>query len=449
MILTEKQDNGVYHKCLNSHIFGIDEEHTLPVLFSHYYPTCKVKYLNSELQDYYYVKDLKKSEICQEKIDRFLDDLTAVFSDNLERIVLTAIPSSKKDTKNVVTQLVEKLCLKNSDKFVNGVSLFTKIRDEKPAHENNNESRSIEGHCVTWEKDPNNIKDIKDLKKLPVFVIDDVLTTGATFDAAYLHLRELGIARENIIFYAFAKTIPNILLRETTPPRKLYNAKVNKIGGVIFDMDQTVFDTAFSRKFDNRYSQIAKRRGEKLLYDGIVSLFNKISRTVPIVFVSNEAQNIATLLLQHTVDNLFDISMDDKQNACDNKTTLIYTTDYGKLSIGHFSENESYYNLTSSPLIISYNDAPEYNKTNVRLRKPRPEMIFQAIELINKSRPIQSNEQIVGVGNTNTDLKAYSSAGVIPAYATWGNRVKAESDIENVVQFDSVADIEKWLCENI
>ncbi|MXS28045.1 hypothetical protein GTI89_18555, partial [Enterococcus gallinarum] len=130
--------------------------------------------------------------------------------------------------------------------------------------------RSYKKHYDSWDR---NIEISKTFTGKKVIVIDDVLTTGASFFAARKHLNDLGF--KDIYFFAFGKTERSILYENCfcRLSKQIDESivKAKQIDGVIIDIDQTIIETS-GYDFDMDNYQALSELNKK--YKGGFYLYN-------------------------------------------------------------------------------------------------------------------------------------------------------------------------------
>ena len=202
-----------YETVFNTEMLFVQNEMFEPIFYKMKYlippkiESCNTKELEQKIWDNYdYIQGLKQvsteytnniSDISEKEkqkkknsrfikiggLNRYKNDLLDILKnfDEDEQIVLTTIPSSKVSKINVVNRIVEAICEENKC-FLNGNRLFIKTRDEQSASISGGIShRSYKKHYDSWDR---NIEISKTFTGKKVIVIDDVLTTGASFFAA-------------------------------------------------------------------------------------------------------------------------------------------------------------------------------------------------------------------------------------------------------------------------
>lgn len=459
-----------YETVFNTEMLFVQNEMFEPIFYKMKYlippkiESCNTKELEQKIWDNYdYIQGLKQvsteytnniSDISekekQEKknnrfikiggLNRYKNDLLDILKnfDEDEQIVLTTIPSSKVSKINVVNRIVEAICEENKC-FLNGNRLFIKTRDEQSASISGGIShRSYKKHYDSWDR---NIEISKIFTGKKVIVIDDVLTTGASFFAARKHLNDLGF--EDIYFFAFGKTERSILYENCfcRLAKQIDESivKAKQIDGVIIDIDQTIIETSgYDFDMDNRQALSElneKYKGGFYLYNNIDQLFKLLrDKKIPFIFVTNRKTYFAKAILTKYFEELFGHRL--KYNDLEGDFELPVCTQSEMFEICSFKLDKGIYNnIDEANVLISYDDARKigeeqglgkyYDQKNATYRtipaiKPHSAMVQLAKE---KLEEIGCN-RIIGVGNSETDILAFKAVGIESILVNWGNKAK-------------------------
>ena len=137
---------------------------------------------------------------------RYIDDLRELFNTVIKDMPSTqrgvvAIPSSKARVVNRVTSLIREVLANNPRPFKDLTQVVYRCADKESAHVDG--KRSFQDNIQTID-----IKDTSMLNSCKVIVvIDDILTTGKSFNAMNWVLRNKGFEGQ-IVNFAFARTFP-------------------------------------------------------------------------------------------------------------------------------------------------------------------------------------------------------------------------------------------------
>ncbi|MPM16975.1 hypothetical protein SDC9_63357 [bioreactor metagenome] len=462
-----------YNSILNTKDLHVHEEMFAPIFYLKNYPLQHTKYSSEELKDYQYINGLKvaASEFFNDpnkaqralsnylfagRIEQYASDLKSVINSvTNDKIILSSIPSSKTGKKNIVTCIVESLTNNYSEQFINGNSLFQKIRDENTAHESSESSnRDYRNHYNSWSHDLPT--DPNDLNKT-ILVIDDVLTTGSTFYAAYKHLTNLGYSR--IVYLAFGRTISNTLLRPyPTWNRQQIQRKDSGVDAIIFDLDQTIIDSRCYKELDFesesylRLPEIRKHYKENQLfktYRKIDEIFLHCleQKQIPLMIVTNRSKSVAQLFVELNSKKLFGYHFKTPINPCLEAQPFVIDLNNGKKQkIVDFQKNgaktaegKDYVDVTEMPILLSYSDAEVSDGcgSSNNYHKPSDYLILKAKKIFEDIYE-RKDIRIIGVGNTEYDIMAYNKAGIESVLVNWGNLGKIKNTFNADYVFEDV-----------
>jgi len=182
-------------------------------------------------------------------------------------IILTCIPSSKVGKVNVVERIIQLLVLK-SNRFIDGRRIFTKTENEAAAHESK-KPRNVNNHLNSWNND---IKCPAEWEGYPVIVMDDVITSGSSFEAADIQLiHKIRFPKNNVINFGFNKTYPDIHIEKDLELDNSENIKLDlssksfAFSRIIFDLDHTLITSDY--KFDNEFDADIKQTVQTIYND--------------------------------------------------------------------------------------------------------------------------------------------------------------------------------------
>lgn len=445
-----------------------DVEQLHPVLFLNYYPLRTASYRDQELELYRYINGLKyvendssdsnlrNKEYFKEVggLEKYVDDLLEVLNNKyVSPVLFIGIPSSKVEKKNMIEHIIEEIT-ERQENYINAQFIMEKTEDTITAHENNNEARDIEKHIQSWKL---SISDLESYLDYPVVVLDDVITSGSSFNAAYKYLRDLGFKKENLHFFAYGKSLKNIYLREIEKSRELPRATeaTKPISGIIFDLDQTIINTNNIHEFIGmRYTdrkQFYRRlrtkinRGEDFqFYPSMANILKDLITnhpSIPVIFLTNNIQFTATVYLDGNLEAII-----KKPKTVSEKIPDLYVGDQRVAS--YVVKEQRYINIEKIHNLISYNDAELYaiDSENVPKIKPSPDLVYKAIDAMYLK---EENPRIIGVGNTEIDIAAYKNATIESILVNWGNQYEILNQFNADYVFDKIETFEQFLKENI
>lgn len=451
-----------YSKILNLNNVVCDPDHIKPIFFKTYYPTKVEKYNDKELQNYRYIKGLKfidqpefvKNSEENNKFKNFfdnnyqnyLDTLTDFVNHQEYPFVLCSIPSSTAGKINMVTKIIKDVVKNDPLTFIDGSGLMQRTFSKETAHESS-KNRSFEKDLQGLTRTDNtNMADKK------IIVIDDVVTSGSSFTAAYKFLTGFSdINPEQLIFFAYGKTIKNIFLQP----------QIKKFDTFIFDIDQTLVNS--QANFDiisaqNEYNSVRlnknstpdeksdatsnlnsviKQNTPSFLFKGIEELFNEILQTnSKIFFITNNNSFVPTLYLEKLSHKLFgtDLPLGDQLNFELSNNELHLNDNPAMQKIGDLKvklvHGHQYLNCNFTNLLTSGDCKKEFNNSIYSMLKPSPEPIMKLIHN-NNLNPGTT----IGIGNTLGDIISYKAAGITAALAEWGNRGATTEIMEKLADF--------------
>lgn len=430
----EDQIDYIYNSIFDLKNVKIEEERFLPVVYLKFYPTRNERYSEADFQCYRYIQGLKY--IMQDNfvgddptiIDKnkskkgFLNDNNGIagYAADFEKIlskrysgplILTGIPSSKVGKINIIERIIQLLALKDS-RFIDGRCLISKNTDEVTAHESK-EKRKIGTHINSWNK---SIDFPKEWLDYPVVVMDDVNTSGSSFDAADIHLIDnLGFDSRDIVNFSFGKTYPNIYVENEldfeSKKKVVYPIKDDNIfDNVIFDMDHTIFGSDYLYNYQNGNYEIDRSLSNIRLLDKEVvkKIFDLLSTDyIQYAFVTHRKKSTAEAILEKYKD-IIPMSSD---------SFLLCPYDF---------EDEK----TNSSLIY----------------KPSPLMINEARKVFKKRF---KTPRILGIGNSEADIMAYSNAKIFSVLGTWDNRALKTNTCYANKTIDSLDELYKFFEKHI
>lgn len=423
--VTENWDDGKHY--LANDFFDltkakVDEEHVLPIMYRDYYPTGlpsgefrkdkRISYVHGLKYTDYVPADADQEYLDHQQFDhqclidhhgieRYAKDFVGLLHYQPgDQFVLVGLPSSKIEKINGVHQVIEYLATTDPAHFINGNALLQRIVDGVAAHEGNNKMRRTYLHMREWDE---NVTVDPAFKDLPIIVVDDVLTSGSSFDAADRFLNEkLGLPLEHIMNFAYGKTMKSWVLAYLEAP--VQAQPVSPLTGVIFDLDQTLFDTTKARRFD------AKNPDEEEDFNAT------FAHSKP--YDSNMLAQVSRLFLPYAIATH---NKDFPVRRLLSKNTTMFehvAISADEQPVFEF-EKEQYYNkVTKLNLVLTFENLTDKNK--VTHYKPEPYLIEKTI----KRMDLPENGHLLGIGNTIADMCAYRAAGMTTIFANYGNRVK-------------------------
>lgn len=349
-----------------------------------------------------------------------------------KKIGVITIPSSKVNVKNGITFVVEEvISLGNYDNQIKDYTdKLYRIKKKEAAHDGGN--RSIAVNLDTLKLEYVNDVDI-------IVVVDDIVTTGNSFNAVNKMLIDSGFKGE-IINYALFRSMSEVAhnnYNEWQDKQKDIwndgsNKKNGKIDGIIFDFDQTLVDTTkknedfenISRKFFEKDNcQILAATDVKNDY---INNFKKIykvydekfmiylqSKEIPFAILSNNSKIKVNLIYQ--MNSIFpyiypNIEKDGKAEKYDiklymQKEMFLYSS---------LLPN----NIFFPPKIDGKNH--DGVDTNIPLTKPCEDGVINAINYLKNNFNLKDKSRIIGIGNTPEDIIAYHKAGIESVLGLWG-----------------------------
>lgn len=395
----------------------VKEEKYLPIFYHCFYPTMKSdedRFFDDDFVNYDYVQGLKyldqpefvtdevkngkrkKYFAKQNGVEGYAEDFFNLLNDQVksgsEKIILTVIPSSKVGKINVVSKIVDYLA-KKYPQFIDGRYLIQKKSDEEAAHETK-KKRNVEQHIDSWDS---NVNVTKETSSHPVIVIDDVVSSGSSFEAADKFLEGVGFDHHKITNFAFGATYMHL-----NTVRASYNGGyLKQVRDVIFDLDQTIFDTA-----DNKQA-IANVGLTGFEWKKIFDLLNQ--NHIGYAFVTNRAKKDAENMLDQV------------------KSMLDIPDDY----------------ILNCPFNYSEDTNDKY--------KPSPTMILDVMSKwgIEDQDEHKYHPDILGIGNSEDDILAYKNAGIAQAFCNFGNRVLKQNTYFATEQIDNLHQLYELLSDKI
>lgn len=312
-------------------------------------------------------------------VREYSKQLLALLNDHdRQPLIMAAIPSHKRATRNIVSRVVDHLA--NVTLFVkNGNEFIVKTQDEQAAHTlKGTAGRNSQKHEETMDttRQPTDYE-----KNLPLIIIDDMSTTGSSMVAATDHFRKLGF--KHIYNFIFGRSIPYLSIQDFHPELKTFD-------GVVFDLDQTIYDSAH-----------ATGDAPARLY--FPDLFQKLAESgLKVVFITQSSYKRVI-------------------KYCDDPFLIdhLYKEDQGNyVTTVHVGPNGEHY----------------YKPSGVTIREAVKKYLGDC-------------KNIVGIGNNETDILAYTNAGIDTALAEWGNplkgvptkanyRLKDEDDLLDLLQLN-------------
>lgn len=415
-----------YNDILNLDSVMCDSDHILPIFFKTFYPKAIEFYDESEREQYEYIQGLKyiqnekfvtdkemnekRKGYFEENKNKYINEIEGLVKNKDNRpIVLCSIPSSKVGKDNIVSLLVKHLADTKPIKFKDGRNLMKRVADKETMHESNSKR--------TFEKAEYGLSCgyKEDFNQNYILVIDDVTTSGASFNAAYDFLvNKNGISPNKLLFFAFGKTMPNVLVKR----------KSKQYSNFIFDLGNTIYQEPTDIDFI-KICEIGDWRGcakyiqetiqnNNCLFKGISKLFSNLRGAKARIYFVAKNKFIATIFLENYINELFGTQLDE---CVDNK---LYTN-------GHCSEQQIATLKTNGKFIDEFTcvySAPRVSFNSLKRGKEDQYMEVPSPAIVQK---IISEENLnvnctIGVGNSIDDMIAFKTAGIDAALAQWGNR---------------------------
>lgn len=356
---------------------------------------------------------------------------------SLPAAALTAIPGSDPSQDNMVTKIVKLLCRTFPERFAEG-SCLEQVRKRTAEHESSGRrfpGSHLSGWSVAKESSP-------ELTERPLIIVDDVMTTGGSFeDAACFLTNGDGVQhlenpwnRRDIRCFAFAKTVSYEYFDERPaeePDASRYMIPPNGPGVgilVIWDFDNTLLNT---RKLSNVLF------GEK----DIEEVKAHTGKDNPSYYACLR-------------DKLLRSSGEELENYISADEDLIKTLNimFGNsfLGIGRWKEFTRHVILTkrSRDIVKKIRGLGEYAGKGLPAWRKLPPRIFKCIAYTEDAKigrkpswkPVmevikdtynydrkhggRGFRYIIGIGNQETDILAYARAGIIPVMAEWYNEAE-------------------------
>lgn len=394
-----------------------------PIFYGGFYPVHGQKD-EAQWDLFRYVRGLKREteydEECYEEYkEQYEKDFFQLFEARLaaDAIGIVVIPSSDKDKKNVLTEIVSST--DEVDLLVVGAYDLTeslkRVETKEKAHHGG--SRSVEGNASTLAIAPDVLR--YDL----ILVLDDVVTSGKSFQAVDKLLRDAGFVGQ-IINFAFARTVSSEAelrfaqdrMGQLPDPRP--NARNDgRIDAAVLDLDQTLLDDPV---LDVAYEADPYRKMPYELYHDCCKLADLRCSGIPYAIVSNGGRKRLRAVMT---------------------TWKVSEAVFGR----RFERDE-----------VGWQELPEgvFNAPRVEgqhpylLSKPCPDGVEQAVRHLVPDAEQASTARIIGLGNTIEDMIAYRAAGIEPALALWGVPIWLRSHARErwgaAHVFESLGDFTDW-----
>lgn len=332
------------------------------------------------------------------------------------------IPSSNADVTNRVTELVRRVLASNPDPFEDLTKHLRRTETKAAAHAGG--SRSLEDNVKTLSLS----SQIRLTSFDVILVIDDIVTSGKSFQALCKFLRNAGFGGQ-IYNFAFARTMPGVCIdayKEYDPSFHRGKMPSSKLEALIFDLDQTLLDS-FIREMGfedgswdgGKYPEFASSRklGPYQVFEGIDELMRM---KTPFAIVSNRSVRQLRELFK------------------------------SKPLAEAIFKNHSYISSGSKlpEEVFSY-PLEEKEGYPVKCYKPCPAGVSNAIAWLSRRNSRKEDAlRIVGLGNTLEDMIAYRLAGIESALALWGvpewcKQYACDNWGADYV-FESVAEFAEW-----
>lgn len=415
----------------------VDEEHVLPVMYREFYPTHFRVFAESQADPMRrYIKGLKYNDLdakpyehdCFEEnhgVTGYMDDFLKLLTYQPgDRFVLVAIPSSKVDKVNVVQKVIAQLAQTYPKQFIDGCALLKRKADGTAAHEGNNGNRDANRHMQAWDQA---VTVDADYQELPIIVMDDVLTSGASFDAADLFLsRKLGLPLEHIMNFAYGKTVLRSSLQYWQ--QESSQSAHSSVKAVILDLDQTLFDTTALRRV---VPESSKKSWWEIheMKNYAPGLFKRLATlSLPYAIVSNNTTRKLEFILTNR-SATFDGKTQPVREVKEVGGRIVFSTKPAE-------NNPTFTNFATHPLVVTSEamkdttPVEKYDGTveqqGISRAKPDPVAVNQAIQRLQLPTP---DAAILGIGNTIADMQAYRAAGMVTMFVDYGNRVKLPKSV--------------------
>ncbi|MDD5921828.1 MAG: hypothetical protein PUC44_01420 [Eubacteriales bacterium] len=395
-----------------------------------------------------------------------LSDYAEYFIDHFRSLpaaALTAIPGSDPSQDNMVTKIVKLLCSTFPERFAEGPCL-KQFGKRKAEHESS--GRRFPGsHLSGWSVAKENRAE---LTKRPLIIVDDVMTTGGSFeDAACFLTNGDGVRhlenpwkRWNIRCFAFAKTVSGGYFDERPAEEPDASKYMNPHGRntlVIWDFDNTLLNT---RKLNNVFFgkkdiEEVKAHTGKDNPSYYACLRDKLLRSS-----GEELENYISVDddLIRTLNIMFGNSLPGGGRWKENTRHVILTKRSRDIvkkirGLGEYAGKGLPAWKKLPPRIlkcIAYTESEEIG------RKPSWRPVMEVIkETYNYDIKHGGNgfRYIVGIGNQETDILAYARAGIIPVMAEWFNeaelpvQLREQSMVYEAKRPDDLRGIFEKICE--
>lgn len=434
-----------YSEFLNLNEVFCDPDHIKPIFFKKYYPTRIINYTKKyidEFSNYSYIQGLKyieQPEFIKNKDQNnkrenyfnknhqdYLRTLKNFIKHEKGQFVLCGIPSSTLGKNNMVTKIIKELVEEDPYTFIDGSDLMKRMISIEAAHTSSS-TRSYERILTSLSREEK-----KEFYNKKIIVIDDVITSGSSFTAAYKFLTKFpDIEPNQLIFFAFGKTIENILLPQGD--NNYSPSQISKYNTFIFDIEQTIVNSLTEieiiealDKYNNynipETRSKLSRKIKKLvpLFENIQDLFQSILKTKSkIFFITNDnSKFVSSIYLEKFANKLFGTKKPIGQKiSYYNKRDLYLNDNPNMQKIGILKCNNNYLDCEFNNLTIGTDCKEKFANIEYSMYKPAPNLV-QKIIYDNKLDSCTT----IGIGNSLDDIISYRTAGITAALAEWGNR---------------------------
>lgn len=406
-------------------------------------------------------------------LDMFLGKLRS--TNNTKNIGIVTIPSSSVGFDNCVTKILREVISDGKNgKYYKDISYYLiRSAEKKRSHESGSRSQSDNIKTLSFT----NFETWYNLDC--IVVVDDVVTTGASFSAVEKVLRIEGYNGE-IVNFAFARSMNEAAHNNydswNEKSAKVWNdgslKKKGSIEGIIFDFDQTLVDTSIRNiGFEKMINKVKLTSNSQSsadnincidfvnAYPNIYSVYDKEAfkefhrSDIPFVILSNSWEKRLQILWQlESIQNYIypDIYKNNYIKHAQSAQQLYMSYDEASYKVGLYQES---YNDYSQDLPQNIFVAPKQQKVNhyYLFSKPSERGVVVASSWLKEKFSLKSDSRIVGVGNTPEDIIAYHCAGFESVLALWGVPNILKDYARNYwgadYTFDTMKDFVLWIAE--
>lgn len=342
---------------------------------------------------------------------------------------VVSIPSSKKNVTNCITMIIKDILKKKIfPQLFDYTDALIRSRTKDSAHESGNRDHEDNINSLKLNLPINCFQQVNGL-----IIIDDIITTGSSFNSVIELVEDSGFLSKNIICFAFARSMNRTSI--------LSYKQINKISGVIFDFDQTLIDSANRNycfegnieKWRKLYiadifkDKIFKENESQKIYSAYDGVKEFQEKHIPFAIVSDSGRFRLNILLQTKELQTAIYPYAWKMHYAPDDISKKYYEKYFKTNYNSKQKENKYHNYlvfrydSNSPQNLFPYEKEEHKgeKEDIIFTKPNCHSICKAI----KWMKINFNlicPRIIGVGNTLEDIIAYHNAGIEAVLALWG-----------------------------